>query len=193
MPQRSLKIYKPEDLENLLDIDQAKQKTAAECQKLYEDTKQKCMELESQTVFEAKDKFYKEQLELLEKTFKKIDNFFEKSREDLFSVLTLVCQKLKVEQNVFILLTRLLYAEIDKLKIKSNKFTIHGNSVILSHLKSRVEEQYQGIETISFEYELKENLQDDECLLESEYVVVRIRVKDFEENILNLFSSSPLL
>ncbi len=189
MQDRSLKIYKPQDLEGLLNIDKLKLKTQQECDKLLEFTKNKCQTLEKETYDAAMQKFHKEQLELFEKTHKKVSDFFEASKYELNGILKVVFDKLKLEQSVCKVLTGLLFTEVEKLKIKSNKFTIYANSQILYTLQANIKEEYIAKEGVYFDYDIKNELSSDECLVESDYVMARINVNDFYEKALKVINT----
>ncbi|MES2615810.1 MAG: hypothetical protein V4591_10395 [Bdellovibrionota bacterium] len=190
MQQRSLKIYKPQDIEGLLNIDELKLKTTQECNDLLEQTRKKCEVLEKETYDAALDKLHKEQLSIFEKSYKKVDAFFEGAKIELNSVLKVVFDKIKMDENSVKILTNLLYVEIEKLKIKSNKMIIYANGHILPTLQANIKEEYAANEGVYFDYEIKQDLSEHECLIESDYVMVRISVADFQEKVLKIITGN---
>ena len=192
MQDRSLKIYKPQDIEGLLNIDKLKLKTDEECEKLIEETRIKCATLEKETYETALNKLHVEQLQLFEQNHKKVDEFFNNSQQDLNDILKVVYDKIKMDENSVKILTNLLFAEVDKLKIKSNKFTVYANVNVLSLLQANIKEEYAGNDNVSFDYDIKQELRSEECMIESDYVMARISVADFQEKVLKVLFNSHI-
>jgi hypothetical protein len=189
MQERSLKIYKPQDIDDLQDIKRLKERTQEECRQLLEETKQKCVQLEKETYDKALRELQVEQEKLLFQCQKKVSSFFQGAQEDLQSVLKTIFNKLKVEQTSVQTLSQLMLTELDRLKLKSQKFVLYANSVTLPALQSFVREQILTQEKLAFDFDLNSSLQDEECVLESEYVVVRINVNDFLQNVMRVLQN----
>jgi hypothetical protein len=188
MSRRSLKIYKPEDIEGLLNIDALNSKTKNESERLIQEAKIKCENLEKETYDNVMKKFHAEQLELFEKSFVKVNDFFKKSENELLSILKTVFSKMKLEEKSIEIMSNLIFDEVEKLKIKSQKFNIYANHKVIPLLQENIRNQFKLSESIYFDYDIKNDLSSHECLLESDYIMVRITIDDFHEKILQMFS-----
>lgn len=182
MATRSLKIYTPQDLEGLQDIEHLKQTTHETCEALLADARKKCEDLKTEAYQSGLDKLHSEQLALLGESHAKVTEFFARMTTQFQALLQTLCEKLKTHRTMTESLSALLFAEVDRLKIKSQKFTIYANPSILPALQKHVKSEYEN-ESLSFDFDVRPDLADDECLVESDYVMVRIAVADFYERV----------
>ena len=185
---RSLKIYKPQDIEDLLNIKEYKLRSQNECESLILDIQNKCETLKNESYDTGLKKLHEEQLKLLETCKLKVDKFFKTSQEELHSILRVLFDKLNMDENSSKTLTSLLFSEVEKLKIKGNKFTLHANAQILPTLKEYVVAEYKMENEIFFDYEIKNELRLEECIVESEFVMARISVNDFKERVFHILT-----
>lgn len=192
MQDRSLKIYKPQDIDGLLNIDKLKLKTTQDCERMLEETKQKCALLEKNAYEEGLKKLHSEQAQLFQQTYSKVSDFFQSAQENLNGILKVLVEKMKMDENSVNILTSLLFAEVEKLKIKSLKFTIYANGNILPILQTNIRKEYDLHDGVQFDYDIKDDLRDEECLVESDYVMARISVVDFQEKVMKILAENIL-
>ena len=185
---RSLKIYKPQDIEGLLNVEKLQLKTKEDCARALEDTRKKCETLEKETYDAALNKLHAEQMDIFEQSYKKVTNFFDEAQLDLNSILKVVFDKIKIDENSSKFLSNLLFAEVERLKIKCNKFTVYANNKILPIIQANIKEEYTLNDNVYFDYDIKQELRSEECLIESDFVMVRISVRDFHEKALKILA-----
>lgn len=183
MSERSLKIYKPQDIEGLLNIEKLNAETAEKCKKMLQDTEAKCKAMEKTTYDEVLKKFHEEQLKLFNLCHGKVEKFFQSAHDDLNEILNILIEKIKTDENFVKILTNLLFDEVDKLKIKSNKFTIYANNEVLPLLKSNIRTNFDSSDGLSFDYDVRPDLNSQECMVESNYVLARLSIADFREKV----------
>jgi hypothetical protein len=185
---RSLKIYKPQDIDDLVNIREYKKKARQDCETLVLEVQQKCEVLKKEAYDTSVQQLYQEQLKLLEMCQQKVNRFFKNAQLELNGIVRVLSDKLYMDESMSKTLAHLVFSEVEKLKIRSTKFTVHAHAQVLGEIKKFVEQEYKGENEIMFDFMAKNELRFEECLLESEYVMARISVNDFKEKVLHILT-----
>lgn len=171
------KVIKHNDLEKIFQAEKFKQDTEKQCAQLLEDTKNKCIELEAQLQKKYLDQFHDQQQALAQEIEKKLVAFFASWQRDSMSVLSAVATKLGTEIPDSAKLFHLIRDKLTTVMAERVQMVISANQKTLLFLRERVDEAFP--ETPYFTYSVKEELADDECMLETDYACTKINISQY--------------
>jgi vacuolar-type H+-ATPase subunit E/Vma4 len=173
-----LKIYKPQDLVFISDAKKYYEDTLAQCQKMVEEAQKKCQDMEDTHYKNILQKVHEENQKIWEDSSKKCDAFLQNVEKEIQDVLKGVIHKLYFDTSLTSKVFPLLSAEIDKIQSRVKLITVYANPNAIHILRSRILEDHQGCRAI-LEFQVREELIDEECIVETEYGITRLNVENF--------------
>lgn len=173
------KVLKHQDLEKVINAEKFKKETERQCQKLLKDTEKKCADLEKQLQEKYKKEFHHQQVELAEKIQGKMKSFFDAMEKEAMNTILAVVTKLGVDVPDTSKLFHLIRDKINIAMAERLQMSVLANQKTLLFLREKIDEVFP--DAPNFNYAVKDDLADDECILETDYTYTKVNVSQYFE------------
>jgi hypothetical protein len=171
------KVFKHQDLEKVFDADKYKKEIEQRCDKLLKDTQKKCSDLEKELQAKYKKDFHSQQVELSSKIEAKMKAFFVSYEKEVMNIVLSVVTKLGIDVSDSTKLFQLIHDKISSAMAERLQMSVSANQKTLVFLRGKIDEAFP--EAQNFNYSVKDDLADDECILETDYTYTKVDVSQY--------------
>lgn len=178
-----LKIYSPADIVFISDAKKYYEETKEKCQKMLADTQKKCKDTEEEHYKNILAKVHEENQKIWEESTQKCDEFLAKTEKEIQDLMKGMVHKLYADMSLTEKMFALLNQEISKIQSRVKLITVYANPNVIHVLRDQVLGEHQGIPAI-LEFQVREGLIDEECIIETDYGITRLNVERFMGSLL---------
>lgn len=181
------KVYKHKDLEKIFNADKHKEDTEKYCENLVQETQKKCEQLEKDLRVKYEKLFSEQQVEMASKIESKLRSFFQNVEKEIFNITTQVVTKLGADLPPSTKIFNLIRDKINSTISENLKMSVLANQKTLLFLREQIESHFPESNNLTFA--VKDDLRDDECILETDYIYVKVDINQYFDEFSKIVSS----